>query len=96
MTDQATLPRPTTDLPDGDTAFLDPAFAERDAALLIEFQRAALANPALLDGIPHGATLVLLPDAEPEFLERRLALGLAAIRQGRDVLFRHWTTPPGH
>jgi hypothetical protein len=96
MTDQATLPRPVADVPEGDSSFLDPEFAKRDAALLIEFQRAAVADPALLDGVPHGTTLVLLPDNEPEFFERRLALGLAAIRQGRNVLFRHWPVPPGH
>lgn len=70
-------------------AFLDPAFIARDAEVLVAFHRAALADPTILDGIPHGATLVLLPDGEPEYLERRIALGVAAIRQGRDVLFRH-------
>ena len=54
---------------------------------------AAMDDASVLNGIPHGATLVLLPEDDPAFTEEAIAVGLAAIRQGRDVLFRHVRAP---
>lgn len=46
-------------------------------------------DPSLLDEIPNGAVVFLLPDGEEEFMERTIALGVAAIREGRNVYFKH-------
>src|SRR5688500_20198270 len=92
MTDRATSScQPAVPL-NINEAFLDPAFAARDAEVLAAFDRAAMVDPAILDRIPHGATLVLLLEGEPEYLERRFAFGVAAIHQGRDVVFRQVCT----
>jgi hypothetical protein len=63
--------------------------ADRVFDLLDDFTQAIFADPSLLDDIPDGATLVLLPDDDPDFIERSIARGIAAIRQGRDVYFKH-------
>jgi hypothetical protein len=57
--------------------------------LIDDFTQAILVDPSLLDDVPHGATLVLLPDDDPEFVERSIQRGVEAIRHGRDVYFRH-------
>jgi hypothetical protein len=46
-------------------------------------------DPSLLEEIPHGAVVFLLPAGEPDFLERSLELGVAAAREGRNVYFKH-------
>ena len=62
--------------------------------LVDDFTQAILADPTLLAGVPHGATLVLLPDDDPEFVDRSIERGIATVRRGRDVYFRHVTTRP--
>lgn len=73
------------------TAVAPPVASDTDRVfdLLDEFTQSAIADPLLLDGIPNGATLVLLPDDDPEFVERSIQRGVDAIRQGRNVYFRH-------
>jgi hypothetical protein len=68
--------------------FLTPEFIERSLELTLAFNRALVADPEYAASIPRGATVVLLPaDDDPEFVELSIALGLEAIREGRDVLF---------
>lgn len=50
--------------------------------------RAVISNPALLDDIPNGATLVLLPDDDPSRAEESKMLGLAALERGESVYFK--------
>ena len=63
--------------------------ARRAIALTFDFNRAILADPSILDDIPDGATIVLIPSEDPELAEAEVEQGLAALRQGRDVYFRH-------
>ncbi|MDQ3696395.1 MAG: hypothetical protein M3464_22665 [Chloroflexota bacterium] len=51
--------------------------------------RGAAANPAVARDIPMGATIVLIPDDDPELAEAEMAAGMAALGQGQDVYFRH-------
>ena len=68
--------------------FLTPEFIERSLELTLAFNRALIADPEFAASIPRGVTVVLLPaDDDPEFVELNIALGLEAIREGRDVLF---------
>lgn len=79
------------------------ATEDRNAASIaraFDIAEAALADPSILEEIPHGATLVVLraEDDEP-MAEEQIAIGLRAVRQGRNVYFRHlasgeWTAPP--
>jgi hypothetical protein len=53
---------------------------------------ALIDDPALLDEIPQGANLVLVPDDDPAFADAKIELGIAAIRRGENVYFRHVRT----
>jgi len=61
----------------------------RSLELSRRWAKAVLADPALLDGIPDGCDLELLPDDDPELAELNVELGLAALRRGFNVYFRH-------
>jgi hypothetical protein len=66
-----------------------PATTTRAIETVFDFTRAVLADPTLLDHVPDGVTLVLLPDHDAELMREQIEAGLTAIREGRDVLFRH-------
>ena len=68
--------------------------ADRAAELGFAMAEAILADPSTLDDVPNGCALFLLPAEEPEFLERSIELGIGAIRQGRNVYFKH--VPAGY
>ena len=65
-----------------------------------DWARAVVADPTILDEIPNGCTLVLLPEgADQEFVETNLAIALRAARRGRNVYIRHlapgeWSVGP--
>ncbi len=61
---------------------------ERSIDEAFEIGRAIIADPSLLDDIPNGATLVLLPDDDPGRAAERKALGLAALERGESVYFK--------
>ncbi|HEX5502049.1 MAG TPA: DUF5647 family protein [Thermomicrobiales bacterium] len=54
-----------------------------------EFLQAVLDDPALVEQIPDGATLVLIPDDDPELARFNMDLGWKAVLAGEDVYFRH-------
>lgn len=62
-----------------------------DAAF--EFVRSIVDDPTTLDEVPHGATVVLIPDNDPESLSGNLELARAAIDRGEDVYLRHTRHP---
>jgi hypothetical protein len=64
-------------------------FDRKSSSLTADFIEAALGDASILEGIPRGAVLVLLPEDDPAFVEESIALGIAAVQQGRDVVFRH-------
>ena len=45
-----------------------------------------LANPATAADIPHGATVVLLPDDDPALVAANLTTGMAAVQRGENVI----------
>lgn len=55
-------------------------FDRRTIALTADFIGAALGEPIVLDGIPRGAGLVLLPNDDPPFVEESIAVGIEAVR----------------
>jgi hypothetical protein len=61
----------------------------RSLELSRRWTKAVLANPALLDEIPEGCDLELIPDDDPELADLNVELGLAAMRRGFNVYFRH-------
>lgn len=63
--------------------------AERNITAAFDFAAAILDDPALLDTVPDGATVVFLPDDDPAMLESNLRLGTDAARNGANVYFIH-------
>jgi hypothetical protein len=62
---------------------------ERNMALAANLMAAQLENPNALAEIPNGATLILIPDDDPELARFNRDLGLQALEEGEDVYFRH-------
>jgi hypothetical protein len=66
--------------------------AEIDERMHSQFRalnRAILADPSILEEIPNESALFLIPDdADEEFLEANISLGLDALRKGRSVFFK--------
>ncbi len=66
-----------------------PTIQERIGQLHASLGSTIFADPAVLEEIPNGAVLVLLPhDADDEFVEANIALGLEALRKGFSVYFK--------
>ena len=61
----------------------------RAIATTFALARDILADPSLLNDIPEGATLVLVPTVDPELAAAEVEQGLAALRRGEDACFRH-------
>ena len=53
------------------------------------FLQAGIAAPVLLEGIPRGVTLFLLPDDDPAFTEHEVLAAADSARRGQDVYLRH-------
>ena len=66
-----------------------PDLTKRNIDLGFDLLDAILDDSSILDQIPHGITLILLPSGDPELFASNVELGLNAIHRGRDVLFRH-------
>lgn len=62
---------------------------ERNIGLTFDLARAIATDSALLAEIPDGATVILLPDDDPELAARNLAGGCRRVRAGENVYFRH-------
>lgn len=64
-------------------------FDRKTISQTADFIEAAFDDASVLAGIPDGALLILLPEDDASFLEQSIALGIDAVREGRDVVFRH-------
>ena len=61
----------------------------RNIDLAFTLLRAQIADPALLEQIPDGATLMLIPDDDPELAEHNFALARQLFASGRNVYLYH-------
>jgi hypothetical protein len=66
---------------------------ERNMALAFADLQEHADDPGALTATPAGATVVLIPDDDPELAEFNRQLGLRALAEGEDVYFRHVRTP---
>ncbi len=74
---------------------LDTATAvDRTLVLLGEFLQTQLEDPALLEEVPNGATVALIPDDDPELAEHNLNLALESFAAGKNVYLRHVRQTP--
>jgi hypothetical protein len=53
------------------------------------FMRGMVANPGIVQDIPDGANLVLIPPHNPELAAIEIEAGMLALSRGLDVYFRH-------
>ncbi|MGH2535743.1 MAG: DUF5647 family protein [Thermomicrobiales bacterium] len=67
----------------------DATHAERNITMGFAFTRQILDDPSLLDAIPDGATLILIPGDDPALAEANLAMAIGEVRKGRNVYIRH-------
>ena len=60
-----------------------------DKCLLIggEFDRYVLEHPEVLDQIPNGAAIILLPKDDPEFCEKNMKLARQIAERGEAVVY---------
>ncbi len=65
---------------------------EKNISLAFGFMRDVVDNPALLDEIPNNATIVFLPDDDPEQIEANLQLAIRSARAGKNVYLQHVKT----
>jgi hypothetical protein len=63
--------------------------AERNIKLAFSFMHDILDDPGILDEIPDGVTLVLIPADDPATAEANLEIATDEARNGRDVYIRH-------
>lgn len=63
---------------------------DRDTELWSAFLHSIVDDPEILNDIPDGAAVILLPDDDPELLEMNLQRGLEAAKSGADVYIRHF------
>ena len=80
---------PIAPAPTGGAEISERDFDRKVLAQTADLIEAAMDDASVLDDIPNGAMLVLLPADDPAFSEEALALGLKAVREGWNVYFKH-------
>lgn len=65
------------------------AFIERNMVLAFWYMRQQIERPELASEVPDGATLVLLPDNDPELAAFNRARAVAEVEAGKNVYIRH-------
>ena len=67
---------------------------ERNLDLAEQLLLAQLADPALLEEIPDGATVVLVPDDDPALAEHNLAVAREVFARGKNVYLKYVRATP--
>ncbi len=66
--------------------------ADRNLALIGDMLQAQLANPDLLNEIPNGATVVLIPGDDPELAEYNFGVARTLVARGKNVYLKRVRT----
>ena len=64
----------------------------RNAELAFDLVQAQLANPELLHEIPNGATVVLIPEDDPELAEYNFGVARTLVARGKNVFLKRVRT----
>jgi hypothetical protein len=67
--------------------------AEKNLDLAFDLMQAALLDPDALADFPKNATTILLPGDDPDLYTANIEIGMAALRRGENVYFRHVSSP---
>jgi|SRR5579884_413370 len=62
---------------------------QRNLEISGAFTMAVLRNPRMLNDIPHGVTIIFLPEDDPELAAYNRTLIARVLDEGRDVWVRH-------
>jgi hypothetical protein len=62
---------------------------ERSIDLSFDFLHSVIEDPSILGNIPDGATLVLIPDNDPDLAEIKYQVAVDVARRGENVYIRH-------
>jgi len=76
-------------------ALTEDAVAEKNIDMAFDLMQAALDDPEVLAGFPKDATTILLPSDNSEQFAANVEIGLAALRRGENVYFRHVSMASG-
>lgn len=72
---------------------VDESIEARRTDLHVALGQAILKDPSILDEIPNGVVVALLPpDADEAFVEAEVTLGIDALKKGHSVYIK-WLTP---
>ncbi len=66
--------------------------ADRNLALIGDMLQAQLANPELLNEIPNGATVVLIPEDDAELAEYNFGVARTLVARGKNVYLKRVRT----
>lgn len=66
--------------------------ADRNLALIGDMLQAQLANPDLLNEIPNGATVVLIPEDDAELAEYNFGVARTLVARGKNVYLKRVRT----
>lgn len=68
---------------------------DRNLTLVGAHLQEVFADPTLLETIPQrGATVIFIPDDDPELAQANIDMALESFAQGRNVYLYHIRTPP--
>lgn len=59
---------------------------DRNLQLVCDFDQAIMDDPSILDRIPDGATVILMPQNDTELARANLELAMRDLQAGKDVL----------
>lgn len=62
---------------------------DRAFELIFAFTRAEVADPSIMEGMPTGVSLTLIPDDDPELAAYAIKGGVTSVQRGKNVYFLH-------
>ena len=65
------------------------AQGEKNIDLTFNWLHSVLDDPSILEEIPNHASIVFLPEDDPELCEANLQMAMNSARQGRDMYLKH-------
>lgn len=68
------------------------AQAEKNIAIAFNWLQSVLDDPSILEEFPNHASIVFLPEDDPELCEANLQMAMNSARQGRDMYLKHVKT----
>ncbi len=74
------------------SAASNPAVSAEDQQIICQtfgFMRGIVVNPDIVNDIPDGANVVLIPADDPDLAAIETEAGMLALGRGQDVYFRH-------